>query len=56
MTTKNNYLENNFKNLNNMSLTEKQIDFIKCLLNDNDGISYPLLDDCVNERDRKSVV
>ena len=50
MTTKNNYLENNFKNLNNMRLTEKQIDFIKCLLNDNDGISYPLLDDCVNER------
>jgi len=33
-----------------MNLTEKQIDFIKCLLNDNDGISYPLLDDCVNER------
>ena len=33
-----------------MHLTEKQIDFIKSLLNDNDGISYPLLDDCVNER------
>ena len=33
-----------------MHLTEKQIDFIKCLLNDNDRISYPLLDDCVNER------
>jgi len=33
-----------------MDLTENQIDFIKCLLNDSDGISYPLLDDCVNER------
>ena len=40
----------------NIALTQNQIEFISCLFNDTEGVlSYPMLEDCVNEENTKDV-
>ena len=48
-------MENSYSKAN-IALTQNQIEFISCLFNDTEGVlSYPMLEDCVNEENTKDV-